>query len=280
MIYDLDDKIRVKMFGHVSQKHGKWHNGSISHNCTILYCTFGEINMQISDEIFHVETDDLLLIPRNTHFRPLDGGSCKYYFFNFESTVLEDTLDLPKPIIISPHPGLSDGYAYSCVSKYPSIIRVQKLLYKNSFTIRNIFERAEKLHPNEKFSDQLLLDHLLKEILLYIGNDNSHLSNQLIKILKYIDRHYSASLSLSVLSEKLGLSQSYIALLFKKELACKPSEYINNVRVTVAKTILSETDMPVSEISEKVGYSDVYYFSKIFKKIIGVPPSKIRSHKN
>jgi len=85
---------------------------------------------------------------------------------------------------------------------------------------------------------------------------------------------------LSVLSEKLGLSQSYIALLFKKELACKPSEYINNVRVTVAKTILSETDMPVSEISEKVGYSDVYYFSKIFKKIIGVPPSKIRSHKN
>jgi len=154
------------------------------------------------------------------------------------------------------------------------------LLYKNSFTIRNIFERAEKLHPNEKFSDQLLLDHLLKEILLYIGNDNSHLSSQLIKILKYIDRHYSASLSLSVLSEKLGLSQSYIALLFKKELACKPSEYINNVRVTVAKTILSETDMPVSEISEKVGYSDVYYFSKIFKKIIGVPPSKIRSHKN
>ena len=72
------------------------------------------------------------------------------------------------------------------------------------------------------------------------------------------------------------MSESYIARLFKKELGCKPSEYINRIRISVAKTLLSETDISITEISEKTGFSDVYYFSKTFKRIEGVSPSEIR----
>ena len=60
------------------------------------------------------------------------------------------------------------------------------------------------------------------------------------------------------------------------KLNCKPSEYINNVRISAAETLLRETDMSVSEIAERVGYSDVYYFSKTFKRLVGCSPSKIR----
>jgi YesN/AraC family two-component response regulator len=59
----------------------------------------------------------------------------------------------------------------------------------------------------------------------------------------------------------------------------KPSEYINNIRISVALSLLLETNLLVSEIAEKSGFSDVYYFSKVFKKNIGVSPLKVRTRK-
>lgn len=51
-----------------------------------------------------------------------------------------------------------------------------------------------------------------------------------------------------------------------KELGCKPSAYVNRIRISAAKLLLTDTDMTVREIADRVGYSDVYYFSKVFKK--------------
>ena len=124
MVYSLDATVKVKMFGHVSQKHGRWHNGAKSPDSTVLYCTDGEINMDIGGKIFHAEEGDLLLIPRDTLFKPLDGGKCKYYFFNFEAEVLPETRELPNYIAIVPHAGLKDGHAYSSVGKYDSESRL------------------------------------------------------------------------------------------------------------------------------------------------------------
>ena len=151
-------------------------------------------------------------------------------------------------------------------------------LVKNaSKQVKNIFERAEKLKPNESFSDQLLLDQLAKELLIRLSGVNSQrYSSRLTEILKYIEQNYAHDLSLSAIAKEFSLSDSYVARIFKRELDCKPSEYVNNIRVSVAETLLSTTNMSVGEISERVGYSDVYYFSKIFKKIVGIPPSRVR----
>jgi AraC-like DNA-binding protein len=95
-------------------------------------------------------------------------------------------------------------------------------------------------------------------------------------IINYIENHYADNLSLSALATRFSLSQSYIARIFRKELYCKPSEYVNKIRISVAKTLLAQTNLSVSEIAEKVGFLDVYYFSKVFKKIIGTSPIKYR----
>lgn len=277
MVYSLDATVKVKMFGHVSQKHGRWHNGAKSPDSTVLYCTDGEINMDIGGKIFHAEEGDLLLIPRDTLFKPLDGGKCKYYFFNFEAEVLPETRELPNYIAIVPHAGLKDGHAYSSVGKYDSESRAEQYMKNAPYRIKEIFEQADKLHPEKSFSDQLLLDNLLRELLIRMGMDKpSKINARLKEILEYIHNNYFEHISLSSLSERFLMSESYIARLFKKELGCKPSEYINRIRISVAKTLLSETDISITEISEKTGFSDVYYFSKTFKRIEGVSPSQLR----
>lgn len=277
MTFSLDREIRVKMFGHVSQKCGNWHNGARTSDNLVLYCTDGEINMEIEHESFHMQEGDLLLIPCGALYKPLDGGSCRYYFFHFEATELTDTNDALHYMIISPHIGLSEGFGYTCVSSYVSTVNVQQQIKNAPYYIRDIFKRAERLRPNANFSDQLLLDHLLRELLIHIGDTLCPQQNKHLKeMLDYIEHHYFENLSLSSMANRFSLSQSYIARLFKKELSCKPSEYVNRVRISVAKTMLSETDMTVTEVAEKVGYSDVYYFSKTFKRVVGSPPSAMR----
>lgn len=277
MVYNLDAPVRATAFGNVVQKSGKWHSGRRIATNIVIYCTDGEMHMEVENELFHIFPGDLLIIPYNAYYKPLDGGRCRYYFFHFQAEELSYAEDAPNHIIICPHADFADGYAYTCVSKYQSVIKIQPQMHNAPYYVKKLFEQAENLKPNTSFFDQLRLDLLLREVLIYMSDTSfSKMSKHLTEIIKYIEQHYAENLSLSALSEHFSLSESYIARLFKKELSEKPSEYVNRIRISIAKTMLSQTTMSVTEIAEKVGYSDVYYFSKIFKKIVGCSPLKAR----
>ena len=75
-------------------------------------------------------------------------------------------------------------------------------------------------------------------------------------------------------------SDSYIRRVFLKSTGVTPLEFLNNVRLEAAKKLLiSETDTPISVISEQCGFKDPYYFSRFFKKKTGVTPSQYRKNK-
>lgn len=277
MIYDLDDELRVRTFGRIAQSKGAWHDGQCSPISTLLYCISGAFDMSLRDVVFHVEPADVLLIPPNTPFVPLDGGACEYYVISFSATCVTESITKNK-LTVTRRIALSEGYAYKCNSDYTSLSEIRDLTKNTPMRVKSVLERADKLKPNESFQDQLLLDQLIKELLIHLGNENApKQSRRLNGILKYIEQNYSAPLSLSGISEKFSLSESYVARLFKKELNCKPSEYINCVRISAAEELLLTTELSVTEISAMVGYSDVYYFSKTFKRLVGTSPSRARA---
>lgn len=125
-------------------------------------------------------------------YKPLDGGSCKYYFFNFEATILPETNELPSHISIVPHAGLVNGHAYSSIGSYTSASRVEQYIKSASYRIKEVFEQADRLHPDKSFSDQLLLDNLLRELLIQTGKNTApKLNNKLAEILDYVHRNYT-----------------------------------------------------------------------------------------
>lgn len=93
----------------------------------------------------------------------------------------------------------------------------------------------------------------------------------------YIQKHYSnPNLSLESVCTHLHLSVSHFSTLFKQETGCGFVNYLTQVRLTQAAWLLDNTDSPVGEIAQQVGYSEPAYFSYVFKKRYGVSPMKYR----
>ena len=93
---------------------------------------------------------------------------------------------------------------------------------------------------------------------------------------KYVCDHFSESVTLEQVSSILGFSSSYFSVLFKKETGEGFSKYLIQVRMDEAKRLLRETDIPVSQIAEKVGYQDQKHFTQTFHKTAGITPGEYR----
>ena len=92
-------------------------------------------------------------------------------------------------------------------------------------------------------------------------------------ILAYINEHFTQKINFSSLCHEKGVDRYYICVLFKERLGVSPVEYLTSKRIDIAKSLLSSGNS-VSETARLCGFENAYYFSKVFKKSVGVPPSK------
>ena len=76
--------------------------------------------------------------------------------------------------------------------------------------------------------------------------------------------------------DALRMSRSHIHRKLTEELGLSISDYIAQIRLQKAKELLAQTDSPIYEIANSVGYADANYFSRSFSKIYGFPPSAVR----
>lgn len=104
------------------------------------------------------------------------------------------------------------------------------------------------------------------------------------ELVAQIDDYFCANLaeniSLQSLSDKMGLSKVYLCRIFKKHKDMTPIDYFTRLKIHRARELIAEhPSTPLREISDTLGFNDTYYFSKVFKRIVGVPPSEIRMEK-
>ena len=92
----------------------------------------------------------------------------------------------------------------------------------------------------------------------------------------YMEQNYQRDLTVEELADVCKLNRSYFSKLFKREMGENLSTYILNTRIEHAKLLLRTTDKKAYEIAEAVGIYDPVYFSKIFKKAVGLKPKEYR----
>ena len=91
----------------------------------------------------------------------------------------------------------------------------------------------------------------------------------------YIGEHLQEPIYMSSLAACVNLSEKYFISFFKQTLGVTPAHYIIQAKMRKALEYLYERKYSVKEIATRVGYADIYTFSKAFKKIYGIPPSNI-----
>ena len=98
-----------------------------------------------------------------------------------------------------------------------------------------------------------------------------------MKIIKnYIDTHYTLQLSISELAERFHLSASYFSRQFKKALGSSPQGYIVKKRLNEAARLMTVHGFTPSAAASTVGYTDIYLFSKMFKRLFGISPREYK----
>lgn len=103
--------------------------------------------------------------------------------------------------------------------------------------------------------------------------------NYVEEALTYLEPNYTNNISVQSLADSIGLNRSYLHRLFKSATGSSVQEYLLDLRIRKACTLLKSTVLPIAIISLSVGYEDTLYFSRLFKKKKGVSPSRYRLQK-
>ena len=95
-------------------------------------------------------------------------------------------------------------------------------------------------------------------------------------IIEYVENHFAQEIYLDSLADKLKMSSGYLSVYFKEKTGKNFIDYLNEVRISKAKVLLSETGLKVRDIAEKVGYQNINSFNRMFKKFTGITPGEYR----
>ena len=128
-------------------------------------------------------------------------------------------------------------------------------------------------------SVKLLLDNIMRELLILISADfttNNQANSALQKILLYISKNYMNPITLTSLADTFEVSTSYITKSFRTFLGKGTVDYINDLRLVVACEYLISSNLSIGDISDRIGFSNQYYFDRLFKRKYGITPKDFR----
>jgi len=124
----------------------------------------------------------------------------------------------------------------------------------------------------DKLADFKAIKEYVKGIYHFISmkNGGKAYSYYINKSIKYIKENYEKNITLEEVAEYSQISKSYLSLLFKQETGINFSAFLTNYRIEKCKEYLKESHYKIYEISERVGFDNPYYFSKVFKEKVGI----------
>lgn len=111
---------------------------------------------------------------------------------------------------------------------------------------------------------------------IYVENNGNKRHWIMDQVLQYVEENYHTALSTKDIAQRFFINASYFSKLFHDQMGCTFSDYLISVRIEKAKVMLTQTNMKLYDIAYAVGYSNVQYFSTIFKEKEGTTPSRYR----
>ncbi|NQU41224.1 MAG: helix-turn-helix transcriptional regulator [Lentisphaerae bacterium] len=148
-------------------------------------------------------------------------------------------------------------------------------------TIHDLFRRCAMEVEGFALHRDALLSSMVAEIWMrlarYWNRDRlPRLSHRVEEMLAYLRDHLTEGPSRDSLAHAFGLTPQHVNALFRDALGISPGTFVRRERMLAAYRCLREEELSVKETAARMGYEDPFYFSKVFKSVMGRPPSAVR----
>lgn len=156
---------------------------------------------------------------------------------------------------------------------------------KNPHRIRETLYNIFLSRGHEPYHDSLMIGHLyiflgelMREAKTLSHKKASASGGYVTKAIKFIQFNYSHDISIDDIAHSVGISRSHLYRVFVSNAGCSPIDYLTEYRVNEACYLLKNSNLSIAEVAASVGFFDQFYFSRVFRKAKGVPPSRFLSH--
>lgn len=280
------------------QEHVKMPNETIGVNCFFYDCTHAPTNV-----LFPIHWHEHLeMIFVQEGWLDIEIENHPQRFFSGEVAVINPRCLHAGPAF-EPHAKLyclmADMDIFRCrfvdasEERYINPLMEGKIMFQSKIAgddeVNELIRRCYRAFSEEKNSYQLLLKSYLFQLLYRLFRDyvqeNANdprkrfvpvARERVNMILSYIDEHYAEKIRLEDLVEVVHINKYYICKIFQQCTGKTLLNYVNIVRVQKAVEKLISTNDPVTDIAFSVGFQDINYFSRIFKRVMNVSPTEIR----
>ena len=251
----------IGYYPNANHHHRERKNGSLQH--ILLYCVEGSGYIHMGRKNYELKPNSYFIVPKGVAHRygSNDEAPWSIYWIHFSgenANILYSryTHDAEPEVLVIP-------YDEDRIKLFDLIFN----MLENNYSIRNL----------ELINIKLLeyLSSLIYHEEMYPSYYTEDPINSSIEFMKEsLDHTYS----IKELADKLGYSVSHYSALFKKKTGVSPIHYYIQLKIQKSCQYLYFTNMNIKEICNKIGFDDPYYFSRMFKKMMGSSPAKYRSH--
>ena len=267
-----DGPVRVAIS---SKQNIRYHR----HNCyELVYVYEGEVDHVLNGEHHILREGDYFLLSPNDAHKYASINDDPFRIVNFMPTLIDPmfTIETPFEEIIR-HPFI--GMSYKNLSCSPLAVHFSD----RSRRLRHIFINSVTEYKSKKIGYIGVLRAVavtgIIECLRNVYTDRTCVktSHLVDSIVEYVENNYKTDISFSQMCKKLGYSTQYVSRVFKEYMGMNFSTYLIQTRINAARSLLLSSDMTIQQIGNEVGYSNMTFFYKEFKKFVGETPLSFRS---
>jgi AraC-like DNA-binding protein len=233
---------------HFEQKEDRLSHG-------VVFILEGSVVFQMTEGDIAAGKYDIVYLPRGCRYVTLGApqGTYRFIFANFLLHDEDDALgQIPLKQVTKPaNPAQYASLFHELASKW---------LFKGA---------VYKLKCKSLLMD--ILFHLIQDTI----EEHQQLNNltRIQSAVEYMEQHSDRAMSIPQLARMVSLSESHFRRLFHQIFGVAPQEYLNSIRINRAKDLIWSGEYTLSEIARRTGFTNIYYFSRAFRKATGVAPS-------
>ena len=252
-------------FGHYFRASGHRAQRSQHKDHLLILCLQGQGHVQYKNHQQKVSAGQALLLPKGlAHSYQADTHDpWSLYWVHLDGHLAEQYINVLAPS--------QSGLVFDISNKILVLTEFEQLL--------------ECRHSTYQFNNFILASNILRKLLGYLitheqqnnWHDHSFINMQIID--GFLEKHLAQQVSLEEMAQASGLSKFHFAKKFQKQTGISPVRYFLELKIKHACELIDRTQLPIKQISSQLGYDDPYYFSRLFKKIMGLSPKQYRQIK-